>query len=33
MGRRSEMVGGLMPLPPDASFTSRHRMTKEMYED
>ena len=33
MGRRSEMVGGLMPLAQDAAFTSRHRMSREMYED
>ena len=33
MGRRSELLGGLMPLPENVSFTSRHRMSKEMYED
>ena len=33
MGRRSEMVGGLMPLPDGMDYTSQYRFTKEMYED
>ena len=33
MGQRSEMLGGLLPLPEKDPFTSRHRMFKEMYED
>ena len=33
MGRRSEMLGGLLPLSEKDPFTSRHRMFKEMYED
>ncbi len=33
MGRRSEMVGGLMPLPEGMGYTSQYRFTKEMYED
>ena len=33
MGRRSELLGGLMPLPENMTFTSRHRMSKEMYKD
>ena len=33
MGQRSEMLGGLLPLPEKDPFTSRHRMFKEMYKD
>lgn len=33
MGRRSEMIGALMPLPPDMEYSSEYRFTKEMYED
>ena len=33
MGRRSEMIGGLIPLSDGESFTSRHRMSKEKYDD
>ena len=33
MGRRSEMIGGLMPLREGEAFTSRHRMSKEKYKD
>ena len=33
MGRRGEMVGGLMPLPPGMGFTSQYRVPKEKYED
>ena len=33
MGRRSEMIGGLMPLADGEAFTSRHRMSKEKYKD
>ncbi len=33
MGQRSEMLGGLLPLPQKGPFTSRHRMFKEMYKD
>ena len=33
MGRRSEIVGGLMPLPDNMSYTSRYRFPKEKYED
>ena len=33
MGRRSELVGGLMSLPPDVAFTSQFRIPKNKYED
>jgi len=33
MGRRSEMSGGLLPLPPNMAFTSQYRVTKEKYND
>ena len=33
MGRRSEMVGGLMPLPEGMEYTSQYRFTKQMYQD
>ena len=33
MGRRSEIVGGLMPLADDMGYTSQYRFTKEQYED
>ena len=33
MGRRSEMVGGLLPLPPNTAFTSQYRISKEKYDD
>ena len=33
MGRRGEMIGGLMPLPPNMGFTSQYRIPKEKYED
>ena len=32
MGRRSEMIGALMPLPPGMEYSSEYRFTKEMYE-
>jgi len=32
MGRRSETVAGLMPLPEGMEFTSEFRITKEQYE-
>ena len=32
MGRRSEMVGGLLPLPPNMAFTSQYRIPKEKYD-
>jgi len=31
MGRRSEMTGGLLPLPEGAAFTIRHRVPREWY--
>ena len=31
MGRRGEMAGGLMPLPPNMAFTSQYRVPKEKY--
>ena len=33
MGRRSEMVGGLMALPPGMTFSSQYRIPKEKYDD
>ena len=33
MGRRSEVLGGRMPLPPDMAFTSQYRTPREKYED
>lgn len=33
MGRRSETIGGLMPLPEGARNTSEYRFTPEMYRD
>ena len=33
MGRRSETIGGLMPLPEGARNTSEYRFTPEMYKD
>lgn len=33
MGRLSEMVGGLFPLPPNMAFTSQYRIPKEKYEE
>ena len=33
MGRRSEIVGGLMPLADGATFSSQYRFTKEQYDD
>ena len=33
MGRRGEMVGGIMPLPPDMAFTSRFRVPEEKYRE
>lgn len=33
MGRRSEMAGGLTPLPPNMAFTSRYRVPKEKYDE
>ena len=33
MGRRSEIVGGLMPLEGGAAYTSEHRFSKEQYDD
>ena len=33
MGRRSEMVSGLMPLSNEMEYTSRYRFSKDMYED
>jgi len=33
MGRRGEMVGGLMPMPPNMTFTSQYRVPKEKYAD
>ena len=32
MGRRGEMVGALMPLPPNMAFTAEHRVAKEKYQ-
>ena len=32
MGRRSEIVAGLMPLPPGQEFTSKFRFSKDMYD-
>jgi LmbE family N-acetylglucosaminyl deacetylase len=32
MGRRSEMVAGLMPLPEGMGFSSEFRIPKELYE-
>lgn len=31
MGRRSEMAGGLLPLPPNTAFTSKYRISREKY--
>ena len=31
IGRRGEIVGGLMPLPPNMAFTSEYRIPKEKY--
>ncbi len=33
MGRRSEIVGGLMPLEGGDAYTSVHRFAKEQYDD
>ena len=33
MGRRSEIVGGLMPLPQGMTFSDQYRFSKEQYED
>jgi 4-oxalomesaconate hydratase len=33
MGRRSEMVGGLLPLPPGMAFSSEYRTPKEKYNE
>lgn len=33
MARRSEMAGGLLPLPPNRTFTSRYRVPKEKYNE
>ena len=33
MGRRSEIVGGLMPLPEQMGYSSRYRFAKEAYSD
>ena len=33
MGRRSEIIGGLMSLPPNMAFTSQYRVPKEKYDD
>jgi len=33
LGRRTEMAGGMMPLPPNTAFTSQYRVSKEKYED
>ena len=33
MGRRSEIVGGLMPLPEGMGYSSRYRFAKEAYND
>ena len=33
MGRRSEIIGGLMPLPAGMSFSDEYRFSKEQYED
>ncbi len=33
MGRRGEMVGGIMPLPPDMAFSSRFRVPEEKYRE
>lgn len=33
MGRRGEMAGGLMPLPPNMAFTSQYRVPKEKYRE
>lgn len=31
LARRGEIVGGLMPLPPNMAFTSQYRIPKEKY--
>lgn len=33
MGRRSELIGGLMPLPPQMGFSSKYRIPEEKYRD
>ena len=33
MGRRGEMAGGLMPLPPNMAFTSQYRVPREKYDE
>ena len=33
MGRRSETIGGLMPLPEGARNSSEYRFTPEMYKE
>ena len=33
MGRRGEMIGGLMPMPPGMAFTSQYRVPKEKYSE
>ena len=33
MGRRSEIVGGLMPLPEGMTFSDEYRFSEEQYED
>ncbi len=33
MGRRSEIIGALMPLPDSMTYTSQHRVPKENYTD
>ena len=33
MGRRSEMAGGLIPLPHNMAFTARYGVPKEKYRD
>ena len=32
MGRRGEIVGGLMPLPPNMAYSSAYRVPKEKYQ-
>jgi len=33
MGRRSEIIGGLMPLPEGMTYSDQYRFSKEQYED
>ena len=33
LGRRGEMTGGLLPLPPNTSFTSQYRVPRDRYKD